>query len=116
MTLVVDKVFTISPPPLVFPSISLPRHKMAACITPLAVQNLSLEHGDDQEGPIRLIIQVPLLVWTDWVNWGVGDDLGAILVTAPCYVQHQVMKTTFDEEGRLGYNTSACSQVMAQVV
>ena len=88
-------VLPFPPPSLVVSTMTVPQYQLGVLSLCTTVQSLAMHLGDDQEGSIWLVLQLPqLIVRRRAVLW-VGDDFHPIITFAPGNIQHIAIKVAF---------------------
>ena len=55
-----------------------------------------MELGDDQEGSIWLVVQLPQLVVSWWVVCWIHDNFNTVITVVPWNIQHVAIEVGFD--------------------
>ena len=55
-----------------------------------------MELGNDQEGSIWLVVQLPQLVVRWWVVYRIHDNFNTVITVAPWNIQHVAIEVGFD--------------------
>ena len=103
-----DQVLSLSPKPLVLTTMAVPYDELVSLSLTSTIQDFPVQLGDNQEGTIRLVVKVPLLVSRGWVVTRVWLYCGTISLAPTLNIKHHAMEMAADIYGRL-HRVKACS-------
>ena len=84
------------PPSLVVSTMTVPHYKLGSLCLSSTVQGLTMELGDDQEGSIWLIVQMPQFAVSRWLACLAHDNFDAVITFAPWNIQDKAIEAGFD--------------------
>ena len=91
-----DQVVSFSFKPLVLSTMPVPHDELLISYLTNTVQDLSVQPGHDEEGPVRLVIKVPLLVTRGWAVPWVAYDFGTVLLVGLFNIKHESVQVSLD--------------------
>ena len=90
------QIVSFSLKPLVFSTIAVTQDELLSYSLSRTVQDFSAQLGHDEEGLVRLVIKVPLLVMTGWAFYWVAYDFGSIRLAGPFSIKHEPVEVSLD--------------------
>ena len=91
-----DQVVSFSPKPLVLSTMAVPHNELLFYSLTYTIQDFSVQLGHDEEGPVRLVIKVPLLVRRGWAVPWEAYDFGSIRLAASFNIKHESVQVSLD--------------------